>query len=244
MTPAETLVQPRQKQVPAWDLPTRLFHWSLVALVLGAYVTGKYAESLDDNFLFIHRCNGLAILTLLVFRLIWGFAGSLTARFSNFITWPWRALAYAGDLLRGRAPAFLGHNPLGAWMVVALLLVVAAQAFLGLFSSDDLGLAAGPLHGLISSHNVATMTRWHHRLFNGVLLPLIAIHVLANLAYMLIKREPLIKAMVTGAKPALPYADAAANLPASHVGLRALACLAAAAALVLGTIWLLSGKLV
>lgn len=239
-----TLDQPPQQQVPVWDLPTRLFHWSLVALILCAYVTSEYAEAIGDHFLLIHRLNGLAILVLLTFRVLWGVLGAPTARFSSFVRWPWKALTYASHLLRGRAPHYLGHNPLGAWMVIALLLAVAAQAFLGLFSSYDTGLAAGPLHGLASSDTVQLLTRWHHRLFKWVLLPLMAIHILVNLFYTLIKRDPLIQAMVSGTKPALPYVDAPANLQAANAGRRALGCLVAAIVLVLGTIWVLSGKLV
>lgn len=244
MASSGTLDQHKQQQVPVWDLPTRLFHWSLVALILCAYVTGEYAEAIGDHFLLIHRLNGLAILVLLTFRLLWGVFGAPTARFSSFVRWPWKALAYASQLLRARAPHYLGHNPLGAWMVIALLLALAAQACLGLFSSDDTGLAAGPLHGLVSSDTVQTLTRWHHRLFKRVLLPLMAIHILANLFYTIVKREPLIQAMVSGTKPALPYVDAPAHKQPERAGFSALYCLIAAIALVLGTIWLLSGKLV
>ena len=232
------------RQVPAWDLPTRLFHWSLVALILCAYMTSNYAEAIGDHFLLIHRLNGLAILVLLAFRVLWGLFGAPTARFSNFVRWPWAVLTYAGQLLRGHAPHYLGHNPLGAWMVIALLAAVAAQAVLGLFSSDDTGIAAGPLHRLVSSDTVHLLTGWHQRLFKWLLLPLIATHILVNLFYTVIKREPLIQAMVSGTKPVRPYVDAPAGPQAATAGLRASACLVAAIILVLGTIWIVSGKLV
>lgn len=241
---SDTPDQHPQQQVPVWDLPTRLFHWSLVALILCAYMTSNYAEAIGDHFLLIHRLNGLAILVLLTFRALWGVLGAPTARFSSFVRWPGKALTYASQLLRGRAPHYLGHNPLGAWMVIALLLAVAAQAFLGLFSSDDTGLAAGPLHGLVSPDTVHLLTVWHHRLFKWLLLPLIATHILVNLFYTVIKREPLIQAMVSGTKPALPYVDASAYVQAANAGRRALGCLVAAIVLVLGTIWIVSGKLV
>lgn len=230
-------------EVSAWDLPTRLFHWLLLLLIICAYATSTFAEALGDNSLLWHRINGLAILHLLVFRLLWGFFGSSTARFSSFLVWPWRTVSYALALIQGKSRPFLGHNPLGAWMVVALLGVVATQALLGLFSSDDTAIAAGPLYRLVSSDTVELFTKWHHRLFKLVLLPLIGLHILANVFYALVKREPLIKAMVTGKKPAHSYSDAAQTMMPQHLMIRAAFCLVAASALTLGTIWLLVGRI-
>lgn len=232
------------KSVQAWDLPTRLFHWSLVTLIVSAYVTSEFAEALGDHLLYWHRCNGVSILTLLVFRLLWGFFGSTTARFSTFFSSPLSALSYIGNLVKAQSKSYLGHNPLGAWMVIGLLTVVATQAGLGLFSSDDTGAAAGPLYWLASSDTVETLTSLHRRVFKLVLLPLIGLHIFANTAYMLIKHEPLIQAMVTGRKPAEAYVDVAETRAPPHLALRALACLAGAIIITLGSLWIISGHFV
>ena len=120
-------------KVTAWDLPTRLFHWALVVSITFAWITYRYAEVMGDPTMKMHRYNGYFILSLLIFRVIWGFVGHPTARFRNFLRSPSTALGYGGNLLRGRTtPHYLGHNPLGAYMVIALMTVVAAQAVVGL----------------------------------------------------------------------------------------------------------------
>lgn len=123
--------------VPAWDLPTRAFHWTLLALIVWAWVSVSFAEALGDTTLVYHRANGLAILTLIVWRILWGFAGSSTSRFTGFVRGPITVASYAGALLRGRAPRYLGHNPMGGLMVLALLATVATIGSLGLFAVDD-----------------------------------------------------------------------------------------------------------
>lgn len=234
---------PLPLKVQAWDLPTRAFHWGLVALIVSAYVTSEYAESFGDHLLHWHRLNGVAILTLLVFRLLWGLVGSPTARFAHFLSSPLSAARYALDLVRARSKSYLGHNPVGAWMVIALLAVVALQAGLGLFATDDTGAAAGPLYKLVPGETVELLTKWHRRVFKRVLLPLIALHIIANVAYLLIKREPLIKAMITGTKPARIYADAPEYPVPAYPLARAALCLLAAALLTLTSLWLAAGRM-
>jgi cytochrome b len=237
----EKIPGPARATVRAWDLPTRLFHWSLVLLIFWAWLSREIAASIGDDTLLWHRWNGYAILVLLVFRVLWGFAGSSTSRFTAFIHWPWRALGYLRDLLMGKERRYLGHNPLGTWMIIALLLAVAAQAILGMYLMDDDGFLAGPLKRTISDELATTMGHWHIRWFN-VILALVAIHVVANLGYALIKREPLIRAMITGRKPAGPYQDAPEAAIVSHSNLRALICLIAAAGIVYGGVIGLGGK--
>ena len=235
---------PGQTHLVAWDVPLRIFHWIRVALIICAWVSYTYAENFSDPLLKWHRLNGLAILTLLVWRLLWGVAGSGTARFSSFVKGPRAALAYARSLMGGRTQRYLGHNPLGAWMVLALLLTVFVQASFGLFTVDHNDLTAGPLYRFVSEEATKFASRWHHRVFDWLLLPLIAIHFAANVLYGLIKREPLIPAMITGRKPVADYEDLA---EAGHPGrplLRATILLAVSAALVLGTIRLLAGRLI
>lgn len=227
--------------VPVWDLPTRLFHWTLLALIVWAWVSVNYAEALGDTLLVYHRANGLAILTLIVWRVLWGFAGSSTARFQSFIRGPAKVAAYAGGLIRGAGPRYLGHNPLGALMVIVLLATVAAVAILGLFAVDDNDLVGGPLYSLVGERTNISLTRRHDQLFHLLLLPLALLHIAVNSLYTLVKREPLIQAMVTGRKPAETYADAPAANFASLA--RALICLALAAGIVAGTILALGGSL-
>lgn len=227
----------------AWDLPTRLFHWTLVVLILSAWVSYEFAEDLGDETLVWHRANGLAILTLVVWRVLWGIWGSSTARFASFVRHPTTILAYAQGLLTRGAPRYLGHNPLGALMVLALLAAVAIQAGFGLFATDDNDLVGGPLYRLVDEAQNARAARLHDKLFHFLLLPLLALHIAANVLYTLVKKEPLIQAMVSGKKPVEPYADASEATVVARPLVRALVCLIAAAVIVLGGILAAGGRL-
>jgi len=240
-------------RIAVWDAPIRLYHWAQLALVCGAYYTQWLMSPSADPTMRWHRWCGYGILVLLVFRLLWGFAGSATARFASFIPSPGAILRYAGQLARGRAPKFLGHNPFGALMVSALLLLLAAQALSGLFTADSNGIFGGPFgHFDMLEESPAwkaVLQRWHHRGAN-ILLAFIAIHVLVNLFYQFVRRDRLVTAMVTGVKPAGDYADdvagqshVAARIPARALTLRAILCLAAALIVVFGGLFLGGGKL-
>lgn len=230
-------------KVRVWDLPTRLFHWALVIAIATAWASWRYAEVIGDPTLKLHRWTGMSILVLLVFRLLWGFVGSSTSRLSQLFSWPWTAAGYARDLLLGRSKHYLGHNPLGSYMVLALLAAVAVQAGLGLFTVEHNDITAGPLYRLISEESREWVSRWHNRWFDWVLLILIPLHILANIGYALVKRDPLIRAMVTGRKPAADYADASEAQVASHAGIKAIVCLMLAAAIVFGGIFAAGGKM-
>jgi cytochrome b len=232
-----------QGKVRAWDLPTRLFHWLLAILVLFAWASWRYSEALGDHTLAIHRWNGHAILVLVVFRVLWGLFGSSTSRFSAWLWWPWTAAAYALRLLRGGTPLYLTHNPLGSYMILALLTAVALQAVCGLFTVEHNDITAGPLYRLISEEMREIVTQWHRWWFYWVILALVPIHIAANLWYGVVKKEPLIRAMITGTKPAAPYLDAPEAVIVARPALRALACLLAATAIVFGTIFALGGKM-
>jgi cytochrome b len=229
-------------RVRAWDSPTRLFHWLLVLLVLIAWASWRYSEQLGDTTLAVHRWNGHAVLILIVFRLLWGLMGSSTSRFSAWLRWPWTALAYALRLMRGETPLYLSHNPLGSYMILALLGVLAVQGVLGLFTVEHNDITTGPLYRLILEENQALLSGWHRWLFYWVILALIAIHMLANLWYSLAKKEPLITAMISGRKPAAHYIDAPKLVTVRRPILRALICLLVAAGLVFGAILALGGK--
>ena len=190
------------RRVRAWDLATRLFHWLLVTLIASAYLTRAYS---GDPTLYWHRINGYALLALLLFRLMWGFAGSSTSRFAAFVPWPGPALRYVGALVRHRPMHYLGHNPLGAALIFAMLLAVAAQAVAGLFTTDDV-LAQGPLHDHAPDWLDGRMGAYHAQGF-WIILALAAVHIVANLVYHFVMKDKLISAMVTGEKPVLDYED-------------------------------------
>ncbi len=229
--------------VRVWDLPTRLFHWSLVFCIASAWVSFRYAETIGDPTLKWHRYNGYAILVLLVFRGLWGFCGSSTSRWRAFVTWPWHAAAYGLDLVRGRDRHYLGHNPMGTYMILALLTVVGVQATMGLFVVEHNDTSWGPLYKLVSEATQKWITRWHIWTFFWIILPLIGAHIVANTLYGLLKKDPLITAMVTGKKPAGDYEDASEAVIARDVWLKAAACLAAALTIVFGGILVLGGKI-
>lgn len=224
------------RKVRAWDGPTRLFHWSLVILVVLAYVTRKGNPDLTW-----HIRIGYAILILITFRILWGFVGSSTARFGAFAYAPWTAARYGMDFLLRRPRHFLGHNPLGGTVVFLVLGLVAAQGLLGLFSYDDhTELHGGPLVAKVSEATVAAATRWHVWLFD-ILLIVIALHILANIAYAVWKREDLIGPMITGRKRAAHFEDQGEARIASP--LLALLCFVLAVAIVLGGITFAGGKI-
>ncbi|SKA11042.1 Cytochrome b [Enhydrobacter aerosaccus] len=185
------------ESIRVWDLPVRLFHWGLVVLMTVSYFTGRAG----GDWMKFHFWSGYAILTLLLFRICWGFVGSTTARFSDFIKGPAATLAHLGDLFRPGRPREVGHNPLGGLMVVVLLVAVLAQVAAGLFSADtDMGTVSGPLANLIADKWVDKATAFHH-LWVKVLLVLVGLHVLAVFAYLVLKRQNLVRPMVTGRKP-------------------------------------------
>ena len=185
-------------KIRVWDLPVRLFHWVLVILMTVSYVTGRAG----GDWMKFHFWSGYAILTLILFRIAWGFVGSTTARFSNFVKGPAAIVTHLRELLGRTGPYDAGHNPMGGAMVVVLLFAVLAQAGTGLFSADtDTGLVTGPLATRIADAMVDKLTAFHHYWVN-VLLVLVAAHVAAVLVYLVWKRHNLVRAMITGAKPA------------------------------------------
>jgi cytochrome b len=176
-------------RIHLWDLPLRIFHWALVAAVTVAIVTAKVGGDWID----LHAKAGLTIIGLLAFRITWGIFGSTHARFAQFAPTPARIIRYLKGEWQG-----VGHNPLGALSVFALLSLLAAQAITGLFSNDDIAFN-GPLSVLISKEFSDRLTGLHHQLSN-ILLGFIGLHVAAVLFYLLIKKTNLIKPMITGWK--------------------------------------------
>ncbi len=229
--------------VAVWDWPTRAFHWLFVVCVASAWPSYQYAERLGDPTQKWHRYNGYAILVLTVFRLLWGFVGSSTAHWSAFVRWPSTAAGYGLDLLRGRDRKFLGHNPLGTYMILALLAAVMAQSMLGLVIVEHNDTTWGPLYKLVGEATQKDVQHWHARTLYWVILPLVAAHIVANTLYGFVKKDPLIRAMVTGRKPAEDYEDGREAIIARDVTLRAAGTFVLAVAIVFGGIVALGGKL-
>ncbi len=225
------MAEPRQ--VRAWDIPTRLFHWTLVTLIILA----PLSANMGDPTMRAHKIIGYMLLILIVWRVLWGFTGGSTARFAAFFPWPWWVLRYLGDLLKGQKAHYLGHNPLGAGMVFALLLAVALQGGAGLFTTDDI-VVAGPLYPLADAAFNKLAAVYHQSGFL-VFIGLAGLHILANLLYSAFSGVNLIGAMVSGKKPEKPYVDEAEMQGGSL--LLAIGLLAVAAAIVIGGIWLAGG---
>ena len=184
----------RHDRHAVWDAPLRVFHWALVVLILLQWGTAEW-HWLDMQW---HARFGYATLALVLFRIAWGFAGSESARFADFVRGPRAAWSYLRSTFRPPAERFAGHNPLGGWSVVAMLTCIAVQAVTGLFSADDID-EQGPLATLVSQATAELMTEIHEEGKN-VLLALIALHVAAVLFHETFMRDPLIGAMFTGEK--------------------------------------------
>jgi cytochrome b len=176
-----------------WDLPTRLFHWLLAAAVMGLLITAN----LGGNWMNWHLRLGYGVLTLLLFRLVWGFAGGHWSRFGSFLYAPSTVLAY----LRGEARPEdrVGHTPLGAVSVFALLIVLLAQVSTGLMSDDEIAFF-GPLVRFVSGDTVALATSYHKNVGKIIVIALVVLHVLAILFYKWVKKDNLIRPMVVGDK--------------------------------------------
>jgi len=188
-------------QLKIWDLPTRVFHWLLVLSFIAAYVTNW----LGVSYFTYHLWAGYFVIILLVFRILWGVVGTHHAQFVNFVRHPIESVTYALHLTKGKAKSYPGHNPLGALMVLTLLLVLLLQAVTGLFANDEI-FNIGPLYGYISHELSLKLTAVHKELFYWIL-GAVGIHVGAVFFYVFVKRENLIKAMITGKKPAHGLAE-------------------------------------
>lgn len=188
---------PASREAPAtsvdvWDLPIRLFHWSIVVAIGISWWSAEY------RVMNVHRYSGYTLLGLIVFRLYWGIVGSPTARFAHFVRGPGAIARYLRDRASEDAE---GHNPLGGWSVVAMLVLLLAQVTIGLFVTDIDGLESGPLSYLVSFETSRALADAHEIVFN-VLLGLILLHVAAILFYLFARRKNLIGAMVSGRRAA------------------------------------------
>lgn len=178
--PAPPRADTAPPKVLVWDAPTRVFHWMLAASIAGTWLTAE-SERLRD----VHVLLGYTALALLLFRILWGFAGTRYARFASFAFRPGAVLSYLKSLLRGSPDHHVGHNPAGSWAIYALLALVFLAGASGWLANTD------------------TAPEWLSELHEGIagtLLALIGIHIAGAVASSLLHRENLILAMLTGYK--------------------------------------------
>ena len=187
-----------KKIIRVWDLPVRVFHWLLVLCIIGSLIS----VNLSGNAIEWHAYFGYSILTLLIFRITWGFVGSTHARFASFFPNREKILNY----LQGNAPRVLGHNPIGALSVFALLFALSVQVITGLFVDDEIAFQ-GPLAKYVPNW-VASFLSEIHEGNQVVIYTLIAIHIAAIIYYKKFKGEDLIKPMISGDKEIDPSEEA------------------------------------
>jgi len=183
------------QRVRIWDLPTRSFHILLILCVIGLVVTGE----MGGDVMQLHFWFGYAVLTLVLFRLIWGFVGGHWSRFINFVPTPNKLLAYVHALRNKQTPHHAGHNPLGTLSVLGMLSVLLVQVFSGFMSDDEIS-NTGPWTAWVPADWVELATEYHSDVGKVLLIFLIALHVGTVLYYKRIKHDDLITPMLTGDK--------------------------------------------
>ena len=219
MSPSDT-----SRAVLVWELPVRLFHWAIVALVAAAYLTWRL------NWMGWHVWIGYAALTAVLFRILWGFWGGECARFARFAAGPRAALAHLRHLARREPDHQLGHNPAGAWMVWLLLAALLVETLSGLIINNDIA-DEGPLTELMPAALSNGITAAHSIVWDA-LAAAVALHIMAILLYALLKRQNLLTPMISGYKQLPPEIAP----PRAGGALRALALLAAAGLCVLALV--------
>lgn len=210
-------------RVRVWDLPTRLFHWLLVFLIVALAITGYVGGAAMDW----HARLGYAVLTLLLFRMVWGFAGGHWSRFRSFLYAPASVMAYIGG--RAHPDHLVGHNPLGAGSVFAMLAVLFAQVATGLVGDDEIAFT-GPLNRFVSSAAGLRATWYHKEVGQWLLAGLVVLHIAAIAWYVRRKRQNLVLPMIVGDKELATPARSSRDDAATRM--LALVVLAACAALV------------
>ncbi|ACK52043.1 cytochrome B561 [Methylocella silvestris BL2] len=191
---AEAIEQRPRNERRVWDFPVRVFHWTLVGAIVGAFVTNR----LGVSYFKYHVWFGYTVLVLVAFRIVWGFVGTKHALFRSFLKGPAATVRYAANLARGSGARFAGHNPLGAWMVILLLGGLGAQAVAGLFSNDEI-FNTGPLAGYVTKDLSLLLTSAHRRIFYWIAAA-IGLHILAVVIHKRFEQPDIIKAMFTGKK--------------------------------------------
>jgi len=201
-------------RIRIWDRPVRLFHWGLILLVGLSFASGK------SGAWTLHYLSGYAILTLVLFRILWGFFGSENARFLHFLRSPLAAARQLGRLTKRDSDTETSHNPAGGWMVVVLLALLLTQAFSGLFANHDPGFSYsqhGPLALKVTEVTSESLSALHLAVQRYLLLA-IGLHVLAIMLYKLVKGHELVMPMLTGEK-LLPEGVKAPRLASGRLAL-------------------------
>jgi len=209
------------RNIVVWDVPTRVFHWLAVSLVVAAYVTARL------NWADWHAYAGYALLAALLFRLLWGAFGGETARFSGFLASPRAAARHLAHAWRREPDLQIGHNPAGGWMVLLLIALMLGETLSGLYVGNDIA-EEGPLSERVPAAVADLIDALHDRFLWDALLTAVAIHLLAILAYATVKRHNLLLPMVTGRK-ILPRGTPPPRLENPARALLLLACSFAAA---------------
>jgi cytochrome b len=217
-------------RVRVWDLPTRLFHWVLVVCVVGSVVSAK----VGGNAMAWHFRFGFVVFTLLAFRILWGLLGGRWSRFANFLYAPRTLWRYLHGRSRADEHHDVGHSPLGALSVFALLALLSAQVGSGLFADDEIS-NTGPLIKFVSGATSSLLTSWHKTWGQGLILGLVALHVAAIVMYRVRQGRDLVRPMIVGDKVLAP------DVPASADSWRTRSLAAVLASLcALGVGWLVS----
>ncbi len=209
--------------VRIWDLPTRVFHWALLVCIVGLLITGNVGGMwMEWHFRF-----GYCVMTLLLFRLVWGLVGGKWSRFASFMYSPKILFDYLSG--KGKPEHSAGHSPLGALSVFGLLAFLALQVGTGLISDDEI-TNAGPLTRFVKNATVSLATWWHKEVGNKVIVAMIVLHIAAIMIYLLKKKQNLIIPMIQGDKQMAQAVESSKDTAGSRVG--ALVVLAVCAAVV------------
>ena len=225
ITPSPPMHPPALQSVRVWDLPTRLFHWTLALTLAGSLVTGK----LGGAWITWHFKLGLAAGALLLFRLAWGLVGGRWSRFTQFAVAPSTLWRYLRGRPRPGERFDVGHNPLGSLSVIAMLAVLAVQVGTGLVADDEIA-NVGPLNRFVAGATGLAATAWHKGWGQGLVIALVILHLGAVAYHAGVRRERLVGAMLHGDKPLPPGTPASRDDLPARAGalLLALACAAAA----------------
>ena len=207
-TATDTATEPRQTRIRVWDLPTRLFHWTLALAVVGSVVSAK----VGGNAMVWHFRLGFGVMALIAFRLLWGVLGGRWSRFASFIYAPGTLLRYLRGQARPDEHLDVGHTPLGSFSVFALLGLLAIQVATGLVADDEIA-NIGPLNRFVSNAVAGRASSWHADYGQWILITLVALHLAAVFYYLLKKRQNLIRPMLSGDKPLAAGTPASADGP-------------------------------
>ena len=188
-------MKPTTEPVRIWDLPTRIFHWTLAACVISSVVTAH----IGGNALVWHFRLGYLTLSLLSFRIVWGLVGGHWSRFTSFVFSPATLMRYLRKDTATRASLDIGHSPVGALSVFAILGILAVQVGTGLFADDEIA-STGPLIKYVSGSTSLLLTKWHKNYGQWIIVSLAALHVIAITIYVLKQKRDLLSAMVSGDK--------------------------------------------